>query len=345
MTAQRGSVTIADVARFADVSPATVSRVMNGRFAGEPGIADRVRRAAEELSYAPSPLARSLALGRTHAVAFVVPDLANPAFQSVLAGLSKTAALDGYRVLVADSGESPGEEAALANEIRRRTDAIVLCAPRMPEAELTALAGRLHPLVLINRSVPEITAPSLSIDYRAGIADLAQHLYRLGHRSFAYVFGPERSASNARRQQGLDDFTREHPEVAVVPIPAGATSESGRSAAEGVRASGATAALAFNDLVAIGLIGGLRESGLRVPEDISVTGFDDIPLAQYVAPALTTASVSHADLGVLAWQRMHDLIEGGQPGQNVVFQPRIEVRDSSGPVRIASSDDAAPRSN
>lgn len=338
MTAQRASVTIADVARLAGVSPATVSRVMNGRFAGDPEVAERVHSAAAELSYAPSPLARSLALGRTHAVAFVVPDLANPAFQSVLAGLSKTAALDGYRVLVADSGESPGEEAALANEIRRRTDAIVLCAPRMPEVELTALAAQLHPLVLINRSVPEITAPSLSIDYRTGIADLAQHLYGLGHRSFAYVFGPERSASNARRQQGLDDFQREHPEVTIAPIPAGATSEDGRSAVDAMRASGATAALAFNDLVAIGLIGGLREGGIRVPEDISVTGFDDIPLAQYVAPALTTASVSHADLGVVAWRRMHDLIEGGQPGQNVVFQPRLEARDSSGPVRGSVTD-------
>lgn len=337
MTAHRGSVTIADVARSAGVSPATVSRVMNGRFGGEPEIAERVHEAARELSYAPSPLARSLALGRTHAIAFVVPDLANPAFQSVLAGLSKTAALDGYRVLVADSGESPGEEGPLALEIRRRTDAIVLCAPRMPEDQLTELAAQLHPLVLINRSVPEIAAPSLSIDYRSGIAALAEHLYGLGHRSLAYVFGPERSASNAHRERGLDDFLRDHPEVNLASIAAGAGSEDGRAAAAAVRASGATAALAFNDLVAIGLIGGLREMDVRVPEEISVTGFDDIPLAQYVAPALTTASVSHSDLGVLAWQRMRALIDGEQPGHNVVFQPRVEVRESSGPVQRALS--------
>lgn len=332
MTAQRGSVTIADVARYAGVSPATVSRVMNGRFGGEPEVAERVQDAARVLAYAPSPLARSLALGRTHAIAFVVPDLANPAFQSVLAGLSKTAALDGYRVLIADSGESPGEEGPLAAEIRRRTDAIVLCAPRMPEDQLTALAAQLHPLVLINRSVPEIAAPSLSIDYRSGIAALAQHLHSLGHRSLAYVFGPERSASNAHRERGLEDFLRDHPDVHLARIPAGAGSEDGRTAASAVRDSGATAALAFNDLVAIGLIGGLRELGLDVPADISVTGFDDIPLAQYVAPALTTASVSHSDLGVLAWQRMRALIDGEQPGHNVVFQPRLEVRDSSGAV-------------
>lgn len=338
MTAHRGSVTIADVARHASVSAATVSRVMNGRFGGEPEVAERVLASAAALSYAPSPLARSLALGRTHAIAFMVPDLANPAFQSVLAGLSKTAAVDGYRVLVADSGEAPSEEGPLAAEIRRRTDAIVLCAPRMPESELAALASQLHPLVLINRSLPEASVPSLSIDYRSGIAALARHLHDLGHRSLAYVFGPERSASNAHRERGLDDFLRDHPDVVLTRIPAGAGSEDGRAAASAVSASGATAALAFNDLVAIGLIGGLREAGVRVPEDISVTGFDDIPLAQYVAPALTTASVSHAELGVLAWQRMRALIQGDQPAHDVVFQPRVEKRDSAGPLAAASVD-------
>ena len=332
MGAGRESVTIADVARRAGVSPATVSRIMNGRFAGEEEIAERVRAAAAELAYAPSPLARSLALGRTHAIAFVVPDLANPAFQSVLAGLSKTAARDGYRVLIADSGESPGEEPLLATEIRRRTDAIVLCAPRMPEDELVALAERLHPLVLINRRLPEgaqpAVAPSLSIDYRTGIAAIAAHLYALGHRHLAYVYGPERSASNAHRERGLDDFAREHPDVRIDRIPAGAASEEGRLAAPLVRDSGATAALAFNDLVAIGLIGGLRELGVGVPGDVSVTGFDDIPLAQYLDPALTTASVSHAELGVVAWNRMHALIRGEDPGHDVVFQPRLELRAS-----------------
>lgn len=339
MTAHRGTVTIADVARHAGVSPATVSRVMNGRFAGEPEVAERVQESARELSYAPSPLARSLALGRTHAIAFLVPDLANPAFQSVLAGLSKTAAADGYRVLVADSGETPSEEGPLAAEVRRRTDAIVLCAPRMPQEELSALASQLHPLVLINRSMPEVSAPSLSIDYRSGIAALAQHLHGLGHRSFAYVFGPERSASNARRERGLDDFLRDHPDVHLDRIRAGAGSEDGRAAAVAVKDSGATAALAFNDLVAIGLIGGLRELGVSVPEDISVTGFDDIPLAQYVAPALTTASVSHAELGVLAWQRMRALIRGDEPGHDVVFQPRIVARDST--MRVVDSASAS----
>ncbi|MGW8481745.1 LacI family DNA-binding transcriptional regulator [Microbacterium sp. NPDC055903] len=329
MKAHGARPTIADVARKAAVSPATVSRVMNDRFAGEQEIALRVRAAAEALSYSPSPLARSLALGRTHAIAFVVPDLANPAFQSVLAGLSKAAAHDGYRVLVADSGETPSEESPLAAEIRRRTDAIVLCAPRMPEQELASIAERLHPLVLINRRLPQLAAPSLSIDYRSGIHAMAAHLYEQGHRVLAYVHGPERSASNAERERGLAEFAREHPDVRIVPIPAGAGTDDGWAAAGAVRASGATAALAFNDLVAAGLIGGLRAGGIVVPGDISVTGFDDIPLARYLDPALTTASVPYADLGVAAWERLHALLREEAPGHDVVFQPRIERRDSA----------------
>lgn len=336
MTAQRRNVTIADVARHAAVSPATVSRVMNGRFGGEEEVADRVRESARELAYAPSPLARSLALGRTNVIAFVVPDLANPAFQSVLAGLSKTAAQDGYRVLVADSGETPADEGALVQEIRRRTDAIVLCAPRMSDDELTALAADLHPLVLINRAASHLAVPSLAIDYRAGIAAIAHHVYSLGHREIAYVYGPERSASNAQRERGLKDFLEDHRDVKLVRVAAGAGSEDGRAAAPALLEHQVTAALAFNDLVAIGLIGGLRERGVRVPEDMTVTGFDDIPLAQFVAPALTTASVSHADLGVVAWQRMRALLQGEQPGNNVTFQPRLEIRDSSGVVPALS---------
>ncbi len=325
------SVTIAQVAEHAGVSPATVSRVMNGRFLGEPAIADRVRASAAELDYTPNYAARSLALGETKAIAFVVPDLANPAFQAVLSSLSKTAAKDGYRALVADSAESPSDEPLLAAEIRRRCDALVLCAPRMPEAQLIALADTVRPLVLINRTSAGITAPALSIDYQAGIQTLAQHLYSLGHRDIVFLEGPETSVSNGYRVRGLVDFENATG-MRVRRIPVGVSSEDGLAAAPLVRASGATAALAYNDLVAIGLMGGLAELGVRVPEDISVTGFDDIPFARYASPPLTTASVPHEELGVQAWYRMRSLIRGESTGHDVMFQPRLVIRSStSGP--------------
>lgn len=332
MARRSGAATIADVATHAGVSPATVSRVMNGRFVGEPAIAERVRASAAELDYSPSHLARSLALGQTTAIAFIVPDLANPAFQAVLSSLSKTAAKDGYRVLVADSAESPSDEPLLAGEIRRRADAIVLCAPRMPDDQLEALADGLKPLVLINRQNPAIDAPSLSIDYRSGVKTLARHLASLGHRHLVYLEGPATSMSNASRGRGLDEFEREEPGIRIDRLPGGVSSEDGLAAAARVRDSGATAVLAFNDLVAIGVLNGLLELGVRVPDDISVTGFDDIPFAKYTSPPLTTASVPHAELGVQAWHRMRALIRHEPPGHDVVFQPRLEVRRSTGPA-------------
>ena len=134
--------TIADVAARAGVSLATVSRVMNGNSSVDHALAERVRTAAAELNYTASPLARSLVLGKTHTIAVVVPDLENPSFHGVLRGLSRAAARNGYHILIADSAESVAEELVLAVETRRRCDGLVLCAPRMPEADLATAARR-----------------------------------------------------------------------------------------------------------------------------------------------------------------------------------------------------------
>lgn len=329
----QGRLTIVDVAERAGVSPATVSRVMNGTFVGEAEVAERVRRTAAELKYSPSPLARSLALGETRAIALVVPDLANPAFQAVLSGLSKAASRHGYRVLVADSGESPEEEALLAVETRRRCDSIVLCAPRMPEDQLEDIIESLQPLVIINRPSRWEFAPALSIDYRAGIHILADHLYQLGHRDLVFLNGPERSASNVYRLVALDDFVRQHDDVTIRRIDCGVSSDDGYAAATAVADSGATAVLAYNDLVAVGVMHGLVELGIEVPGGMSITGFDGIPFALYTSPPLTTVSVPYDELGAQAWLRLSAIIGGERAGHSVLFQPRLEIRGSTGPVR------------
>jgi LacI family transcriptional regulator len=338
---QRAS-TIAEVAQRANVSPATVSRVMNGRFVGDPDIADRVRKAADELNYSPSPLARSLALGETRTIAFVVPDIGNPTFQAMLSSLSKSATADGYRVLVADSAEDPDEEAVLAVETRRGCDGLVLCASRMSDERLGALLPALRPVVLINRSSPKFDAPSLSVDYGMGIQHLAEHLHSLGHRRFVYLEGPEPSATNRARLEGLSLFAERFGDVVIDRLPAGSSSTDGFERGEAVRELGATAALAYNDLVAVGLMSALLQQGVSVPGDISVAGFDDIPLVRYVTPRLTTASVPYEPLGAEAWKRVHALIKGETPSHNVVFQPRLQLRDSTAPpaTRMAVSSTA-----
>lgn len=332
VTKRAGAATNAEVARRAGVSPATVSRVMNGRFGGAPEVADRVRATAAELGYSPNGLARALALGRTQAIAFVVPDLANPAFQQILSGLSKAAAVEGHRVLVADSAEVADDEPLLALETRRRCDALVLCAPRMSEERLADLIQSVHPLVLVNRSMPEAKVPSLSIDYGSGMNNLASHLHGLGHRRIAYLAGTGNSVSNRRRLRGLDVFSATHPDVEVLRLGCGVTSEDGRRVADDVIATGVTAVIAFNDLVAIGLVHRLGELGVDVPGELSVTGFDDIPFARYNVPPLTTASVPYELLGAESWRRLHALLRGETPDYDVTYQPRLVLRNSTGPV-------------
>ncbi|MFJ4172178.1 LacI family DNA-binding transcriptional regulator [Paenarthrobacter sp. NPDC089714] len=325
-------VGIADVAEKAGVSHATVSRVMNGNAAVDPGIAARVRAAAAELKYQPNPVGRSLALGKTDTIGIVVPDLANPTFQAILRGLSIAAAQDGYRVLIADSSEVTSEEAILAGEARRRCDGVVLCAPRMPDAELEELAPTLHPLVLINRTTITTNTPSLSVDYGQGIQELARHLVSLGHQRLVYLSGPEHSASNRQRLVGLAEFRKEHPDIELQMLHGGSNFDSGHDSTEAIIASGATGILAFNDLVAMGLLSGLHERGIKVPEDISVTGFDDIPFAKYTTPPLTTAAVPINELGSLAWRRMREQIQqADEPPvhQQDEFAPRMEIRKST----------------
>src|SRR5690606_3795011 len=287
--------------------------------------------------YSPNHLARSFALGQTNAIAFLVPDLANPTFQAVLASLSKAASEDGYRVLVADSAESPDDEPLLAAEIRRRCDALVLCAPRMPDDALGEATGALGPVVLLNRSSHATSVPTLTVDSRAGFDALIRHLHTIGHRRLAYVEGPEGPA-NDNRLRGFGDVSDDLGDLTLVRVSGGANSQQGVAAADEVISSGATAALAFNDLVAIGLIHGLQARGVSVPDDISVTGFDDIPFARFMSPSLTTASVPHESLGSLAWNRLKALIDGEVPEHDVVFQPRLEISGATAaPLAVGPS--------
>ncbi|MFH8251985.1 LacI family DNA-binding transcriptional regulator [Microbacterium sp. B2969] len=330
MARATAKATITDVAKHAGVSLSTVSRVMNGNPSVDPALAERVRGVATELGYTASPLARSLVLGRTQTVAVVVPDLGNPTFQAVLRGLSRAAATDGYHVLIADSAEQVAEERLLAVETRRRTDGLILCAPRMPDDELAMLLPEVRPVVLVNRGM-DAAVPSIAADYATALRGLIDHLYSLGHRRIAYLAGVARSASNTARLAALSGFRAAHPEVELIELASGVDFDSGAAAADAVLGSRATAVLAFNDLVAMGLLSAVSDRGIRVPDDLSITGFDDIPFARYTSPPLTTASVPAADLGALAWQALHATLTGEEAAASVRLEPEVVVRGSTGP--------------
>ena len=333
MTVERRAVTIVDVARQAGVSQATVSRVLNRKPTVDPAIAARVERAAAQLQYRPSATAQSLVRGRTSTVAMIVPDLENPLFQGILRGVSRSAARDGYRVLVADTAEDAAEERSAALEARRRCDALVLCAPRMPDAEFAEVLAVAQPVVVVNRTVPDSAAAGVGVDYASGIRELAEHVLELGHTGVVYLAGPPASMSNAQRLTGLREFCAVHPEVELSQLELGSTLDDGYRAAEAVLATGATAAIAFNDMVALGLLSRLRELGVAVPQRLAVAGFDDVPTARFATPGLTTMSVPRQELGAQAWQRLKALIDGEPAEHTLLFRPRLVVRGSTGATR------------
>lgn len=329
------ATTIADVAAHAGVSQASVSRVLNGKQSVDPTIVRRVQASIAALGYSPSVTARSLVHGRTDTVAMMVPDLENPLFQGILKGLSLAAASDGYRVLVADTAERVDDEEATAVEARHRCDALVLCAPRMPEQRLRRLVSQVAPVVVVNRPLPDADVPIVGVDYVRGIRDLVEHLRGLGHRHLAYVSGPATSASNAERLRGVADAINAHADLRIDVVPGGSRLEDGYAVAEAVlaaREGGATAVIAFNDLVALGLMNRLQQLGVEVPRDLSLAGFDDVPMAGFATPALTSMSVPRSEIGAQAWARLRTLIAGGPIEHSVLYRPRLEVRDSTGPV-------------
>ncbi len=327
----KDSITIADVARAAEVSRATVSRVMNGRLSVAPEIVERVRAAADRLNYRPSDLARSLSLGRTNMVALVVPDLGNPLFQQILRGITNASAAAGYRVLVAETDEDPTAEAAIAIEARRRCDALIMVSPRMDEQSLLELLPQVQPVILVNREGPA-DVPAVVVDYGRGVRIVVDHLVGLGHRRLAFLSGPAASASNVLRLRALDVAEREIPGLEIVRLECGRSIEDGYAAVERVLESQVTAVVAFNDLVAFGLLARLNEVGVAVPADLSVTGMDDIGLSRFAVPSLTTVRVPQKDLGELAWRRLHSTIAGGPDEVDGVPELRLAVRASTGPV-------------
>jgi LacI family transcriptional regulator len=316
--------TISDIAAAAGVSKATVSRVMNGVSTVNEQIAERVRAAVSELGYSPSATARSLSLGESRTIGVVVPDLANPMFHQVLHGVNSAAERDGYRVLVADTREHREREVEIALDIRNRTDAIVLFAPRMDRLTMLDLLPKIDPVVIFNRTTGK-RAGSVLIDYAEGIGAVARHLIGLA--------GPAQARSNMARQDGLDIVRGEHPEVEIVSVDCGSSFEDGYAAWPAVRETGASAAMAFNDVVALGFLGRLAEEGVRVPDDLSVAGFDDIPFSQYSSPSLTTMTARLGDVGEKIWSTLLGQMRGTADLEPTTFAPELTIRSSTGKKR------------
>jgi len=308
-------VTARHVAEHAGVSLSTVSRALSAPELVAERTRRRVQAAARELGYEPNVAARSLATGRTSSLGLVVPDLDNPFFSSVVKGVQAKAWAGGYTVVVADSNEDPAMERELLQSLAKQVDGLILCSPRTSDDAIAEVASRVR-MALLNRTIPGIL--SVTIDNTQVVMTAVAHLRALGHRSIAYVGGPSTSWSDARRREGLRLCAERFSDITVTDLGHFRPHYSGGvAAADLTAASGATAVVTFNDLVAIGLMGRLKERGFVLPRQLSVVGIDDLSIAPLISPSLTSVRIPRPQLGSSAVQSLLDVLAGRRPTDGV----------------------------
>ncbi|MBO4207094.1 LacI family DNA-binding transcriptional regulator [Micromonospora echinofusca] len=347
--------TIRDVARASGVHISTVSRTFSAPHLVNPETRSRVLACADDLGYRPNRAARALITGRTHNIGLIIADIANPFFPPLIKAAESQARQRDYHVFVADTNEDPAAEEELVHALAKQVDGVLLCSPRMSNSLIEQLSREV-PLVVINRQVAGL--PAVVMDVGQGARLAIDHLLGLGHRDIALLSGPRGSWTSREIRRAAAAAVRAGGGDLTVLGPNLPTETGGTALAEQVRRCGATAVLAYNDLMAIGLMEGLHDLGLRVPGDVSVVGIDDITLSRLTRPKLTTVATPTAAAGRTAVDMLlqHDspaatrnLRGGGRSSAGddrrttaqVMLQTELVIRDSTGPGPRAGRTDGA----
>ncbi|HVC65785.1 MAG TPA: LacI family DNA-binding transcriptional regulator [Candidatus Dormibacteraeota bacterium] len=313
---RRKRATIRDVGRAARVSHQTVSRVINGETCIAPDTRAKVERAIAALGFRPSHIARSLVSRSTKTIGLVMGDVASPFFPDLVRGAEDVLSEAGYCLILSNSSRDPRRELRnVRHLLERNTDGLILGAPQSAPDELRDLAERAAvPMVFLNRDVKGPHVASVWIDWRAATTAVVKYLTDLGHRRVGLVVPSREEIRFANREDwyrwalGRADLVPDPPLILHEPI----TIEGGYRAGQRLlgQPDRPTAAICHSDVMAIGLLQACRDLGVRVPGDLSVVGWDDVPYASLVTPALTTVRVPRYDLGQAAARRLLDLIAG-----------------------------------
>jgi DNA-binding LacI/PurR family transcriptional regulator len=339
---------IIDVAKRAKVSPATVSRVLNGNTEVNPTIRSRVQRAIEQLNYYPNLNARVLSERRNRTLGVVVSNLDNPYFLDVYRALEEDAQREGFELLVANTNYVPDRLVKSVRQLLGRRVAGLAAIVSEMEPELVRELKRASIPVVI--SGVKVTAPhitNIKVNCRKGMQRIVDHLHALGHRRMVIVdHHSSLEGIGERRSAFLDGISRLGSAEDSCVLTESDSFEGGRQAVRDLIGGGfqATAIVCVNDRIAIGVLKELHERGIRVPEDISVTGFDNIAYSEYIRPALTTADIPRAEIGRLAFQAMiAPRRSWPAAGREIVVDPELVVRESTGPSTIFVENDRLQR--
>ena len=316
--------TVHDVAAAAGVSVSTVSRALTGGRVS-PTTRQTVLAAAERLGYEPNRAAQGLITGRTGNLGLIVPDLRNPFFADVAKGVTVRARSADHGVFISDTDEDVAAELDALATLGRNTDGVLLCSPRAADADLLAVAAP-ESTVLVHRRVPGLL--SVTADIADGTRQAIGHLRALGHRRIAFVAGPEDSWAGRQRLSALAGLTAGD-DIEILRLgPVAPTFPGGILAGDLVLAGPATAVLAYNDLVAMGLLHRLAARGVTVPDRMSVVGYDDISLAPMSHPPLTTVAVPQGRAGVAALELLLRRIGGPARSARVSREPEVTLPTS-----------------
>lgn len=328
-----------DVARQARVSVATVSRVLNEKDAVREDTRRRVQGAIERLGYVPHGVARSLITRQTHTIGVLLPDIYGEFFSELIRGIDATVRKSGYHLLVSSSHGDRAEAGAMLRTVQGRVDGLIVLSPDAGVLGLPAFLPSSVPVVLLNAAGATDALDLINIDNYDGAVAMVRHLGSLGHRRIAFLKGPETNQDATERLRGYRDACARLKLVRSeqLELPGDFREETGYRT--GRRILGLeprpTAIFAANDAMAIGCLSALREARVRVPEDFSLAGFDDIPIVRYTAPPLTSVRVSIAELGRCAAERvLHGVrSQNAHKRQHMTLPTTLVIRESSGPAR------------
>jgi LacI family transcriptional regulator len=335
MADHRSSSTLRDVAGAAGVSIATVSRILTGARPSAPATRERVLAAAAELDYRPSGPARALKLRRSRTLGLLVTDIENPYFPEIVRAVEDAAHERGFAVLLCNAADDPRRELAYINLLlERRVDGIIVAASRVGARHAALLARAPIPVVLINSEAPRSGLPAITSDNRGGARLAAEHLIGLGHKRIAHITAPPANAAAAARLLGVRDALRLAGMLAnelEVAVGDGHVAGGERAMSDLLaRWPAPTAVVCYNDLTAIGAMRAVSRAGCSVPGDVSVVGFDDVELAQWTDPPLTTIAQPKREMGAWAFARVDGLAAtDGTPPATVRLPTKLVIRGST----------------
>lgn len=335
--------TLRDVARRAGVHAGTASRALNPatRSLVNPDTAEKVVRAAEALGYRPNPLARGLKTNRSFTIGVVVPDLTNPLFPPIVRGIEDALAAVGYTALLANTDNEPEKERLHFQTMKdRQVEGFIMATAERDHPLIEDAIAADVPIVLVNRTVDSSNVFAVITDDHRGSGLAVDHLVGLGHERIAHIVGPERYSTGKARHRGFIDAMKRaglRPDRKIIRFTRTFTETEGARVFRKLLGEGKkfTAVFAGNDLLALGCYDVMAEAGLRCPDDISIVGFNDIPLMDKLQPPLTTVRIPHYELGRRATDLILERLQNpATEPVTIQLEPHIIFRGSTSPPAI-----------